>query len=126
MVGMILLMVVSLPSAGPARMQEALVPRSKPTRIFRRSPGRRGGAASAGRSRIAVAERSVVVTDFFSVVVVVVIFRGGSGLAVGGRRRAAAGALGRQHGVEQIGNGRRPRGRRRGGNRRGFAAGAAG
>src|SRR5262245_46240808 len=104
---MILLTAASRPSGGPARTHEAFVPRSKPTRIRLRSPGRRAAAAeSAGRSMKAVGVEAVA-TGFFSIVVVVVMMRWVSGLGWDRRRQAADVALGRQHGVEQIGNGRR-------------------
>src|SRR5688572_22224449 len=68
---MTLLTVVSFPSAGPARMQEALVPKSNPTRIRLRSPVLRGVGESAGRSSMAVAARSA---GFLSGRVVVVMW----------------------------------------------------
>src|SRR6478736_379138 len=114
---MTLLAVASLPSPGPARMHEALVPRSKPTRMRLRSMRRTTGAVSVARSNGTVpAGRSVTgAADFFSRtgVGLVMFLWVGRTLAVQGRSQACAGALGRQHGVEQIGNGRGTGGNRR-------------
>src|SRR6478735_5332442 len=116
---MTLLTVASLPSAGPPRMHEALVPRSKPTRMRLRSPRRTIGAVSVERSNVAevAAGRSATaaVGFFSSVGVGLVMFFSmlGGGLAVQGRNQACARALGRQHGVEQIGNDGRTGGARR-------------